>query len=123
MDHAAPWHARRTWAGVSFEGGEERGNGPAAAIVERAQCGEPRRGGQQLMGDIERQHRDRDTTVEDDGRGVRVDMDIELGGGGHIPEFETSASHDDEFADPTGNLRRLDQRHRDIGQRPRKRTR
>ena len=70
------------------------------------------------MGDVERDHRDRDAAVEDDRRGVRVDMDVEFGGRRHIAELEASAAHDHQFADPAGNLRRLDERHGDVGQRP-----
>ena len=42
---------------------------------------DPRRSAEHLMGrDIERDHRDRDAAVEHDRRGMRVDMDVELGG-------------------------------------------
>ena len=56
--------------------------------------------------------------LEDDRGGVWIDMDVEFGRGRHIADLETGAAHDDELADPGGDVGGLDQCHGDVGQRP-----
>src|ERR1700730_3954426 len=94
-------------AAVLFKSSQQLGDGRATAIAEGAQRLEARLRAKQLMRDFERDHRDWNAAVEYDCRGMRVDMDVELGRRRHVADLETRPTHHHHFADPGSNLRRL----------------
>ncbi len=69
------------------------------------------------VGGVERDHPDRPAAVDDDPRGLRVEPDVELGRGRHVPVV-VGAAHDHDLRDRVEDPRLLLDRHRDVGQRP-----
>ena len=55
-------------------------------------------GDQRLVGHVQTQHDDGRAGLEHDPGGVRVDMDVELGGGGHVAQLHRAAHQHDLLA-------------------------
>ena len=54
---------------------------------------------ERLVRHVEREHRDRSPTVEHDGGGIGIDVDVELGDRCCVPALEESATHQGDLAD------------------------
>ena len=69
------------------------------AVAERAECREVFRKDQRLMGDVEREHRHRNSRREDDVGRLRIDVDVELGNRGGVASGEEAAPHEGDLSD------------------------
>jgi hypothetical protein len=69
------------------------------------------------MRDVEAHHRDREAGIEHDGGGLRVGVDVELGGHGRVA-LADRAAHEADVGDVVGQRRMEAEEQRDVRQRP-----
>ena len=110
--HAIAVHVE---AVVEIQHTGDRGRDRCADSADRIQ---PRRRGDRLVGDVQRQHHDRPAALEHRMGGVRVDIDIELGRRRGVAGDHRGPAHQHDFADFGQDARRLDDGLGDVGQRP-----
>src|SRR3546814_8961095 len=70
------------------------------------------------MRHVERVHGQLHARGEDDVGGMGIDVDVELRRRRRVAALEEAAAHEHDLADSLGHVRRLDDRRREIGERP-----
>ncbi|CUX32019.1 conserved hypothetical protein [Agrobacterium tumefaciens str. CFBP 5621] len=101
----------------AFEEFQHFRHGDGRPCANLANAADPGLGRQQLMGDVERHHDNRHAGSEDDVGGLWVDIDVEFRRRCDVAALEEAAAHHHQFLDAVGDLRRLQERQRHIGQR------
>ena len=92
-------------------------DGLAGLVAEAGECLDALGEAEHAVGHVERHHGDRHAAPQHHVRGLGVDIDVELGGRGDVADLEIGAAHHHDLADVRRDVRRLDHRHGDIGQR------
>ena len=85
--------------------------------VGGAQALQPRRGGQRLVGAVERDHDDRRAAGEDAPRRFGIDVEVVFGAGADVAALGEGAAHQHDAFQPRRQPRLARQRQREIGQR------
>ncbi len=75
--------------------------------------------GERLVRDVQTAHGERNTAAEDDVRGFRIRLDVELGGRGPVAPLRRAA-HEDDLPDEGGDIGMAGQQQGDVGQRRRR---
>ena len=90
---------------------------PAHPGAQSAKRRDPWLGGQRLVRHIQRHHHQIHAGAEHQIRRLRIDIDVELGGGRDVAALEIPAAHQHHLAHPANDVGRSLKGRRDVGQR------